>query len=144
MRVRHFGDSGDIENVSRQIGRVRTDGGLCILPEQRLKILVPDVAQTVCRNEVSKNAACLQILERPEDEVVLQVGGNDVVSRRKKAVARDIEHLGRVHRKNDVIFARAGKKAALIFAAFQTPCAKRKVRRHVRRRLRFRQLESPL
>ena len=47
VRVRNFGDAGNIENVSGQIGRMRADDGFRVLPEQRFKILVPDISQPV-------------------------------------------------------------------------------------------------
>lgn len=54
--MRHFGDSCDIQNVARQIGRMRADDGLRVIAKQRLKIFVPDIAQPICRNKINSHA----------------------------------------------------------------------------------------
>lgn len=54
VRVCNFGDAGNIENVSGQIGCVRADDGLRVLPKQRFKILVPDISQPVCGTKSTK------------------------------------------------------------------------------------------
>ena len=98
---------------------MRADDGFRVLPEQRFKILVPDISQPVCRDEIDENAARLQIIERSENRVMLQIGGEHMVARRKKAVNCNIERLGGVHREDNVVFARAGKELRELLPRFK-------------------------
>ena len=50
---------------------------------------------------------------------MLQIGGNHMVARRKKAVERDIERLCGVHREDNVVFARAGKELRELLPRFK-------------------------
>ena len=127
VRVRHFTDAGNIEHVSDQIRGVRADHGLGVRPEQFLHILVPDIALFVRRNEIHRRAARLQVVQRPQHGIVLEIGRNDMVARRNQPVECDIERLGRVRGEHDMVRPRTAEQ-------LRQPCAG--VEHHARGRQR--------
>ena len=81
--MRHCTDFGDIEQVSGQIGCMRADNGLGFRSKERFHILIADIALTVCRYKIHRYAARLQIIQRTEHGIMLQIGRNDVIAGRK-------------------------------------------------------------
>ena len=108
--VRHCTDFGDIEQVSGQIGCMRADNGLGFRSKERFHILIADIALAVRRYKIHRYAARLQIIQRTEHGIVLQIGRNDVIAGRKQTVDCNIQRLGGVCGEHNMVRTRTAEQ----------------------------------
>ena len=108
--VRHCTDFGDIEQVSGQIGCMRADNGLGFRSKERFHILIADIALTIRRYKIHRYAARLQIIQRTEHGIVLQISRNDVIAGRKQTVECNIQRLGGVRGEHNMVRTRTAEQ----------------------------------
>ena len=73
-------DPADIQQIARQIGAVCGDDGLCIGPDLFFKISVAEIAPPVCVKNGQFHPTVFQFIKGPEDGIVLQGGGDHMVT----------------------------------------------------------------
>ena len=72
-------DAPDVEEVPRQVRRVRADDGLCVRPDERGEVVIAHAPLPVGGDE--RDVHALEPVERPEHGVVLAVGGDYMIPR---------------------------------------------------------------
>ena len=103
-------DFCDIQQISREIGAMGGDDGLCIGTNFLFKILVADISQGIRRQNRQLHALILQLVEGTEHGVVLQCRGDHMVAGVQNALDGGVQGLGRIGGKGDALRAFRAEK----------------------------------
>ena len=100
-------------------------------PDEPRERVIVKPALPVRRDEAGLHALRLQAEDRAQDGVVLTVGGDDMIARRKQARKRDIERMGGILREDHMVGARAAKQPCKLLT-HRIHCARRAKARSIR------------
>ena len=101
-------DAPDVEEVPRQVRRVRADDGPRVRPDERGEVIIAHAPEPVGGDE--RDVYALEPVERAEHGVVFTVGGDHMIPRRKQPADRDVQRLGRVRRECHMVGARTAEQ----------------------------------
>ncbi len=104
MRRRDLSHPPDIHQISGEIRGMGADDGLCIFTDIAPERLIVDPPQPVAVQDGQFYAFFLHLVEGPQDRIVLQRGGDHVISRRERPLYGDVQALRGVGCEGDLFW----------------------------------------